>query len=158
MSGHRDMDVVFLRLHNIYRFIFLEATISHQGLSALRDWYNNISSLESWFLLYLTCFQLLKSNTTQSHLDFQVFNDIIYQNKFIKSIQKPLQSVAARKTVFGTHNRHQCSTEQHAFVSHARFNNTNALFSFSDTWHNRTSHLQSLDFNTFAHSKHFNVT
>lgn len=28
-----------------------------------------------------------------------MFNDIIYQNKFIESIQKPLQSLAAHKTV-----------------------------------------------------------
>ena len=33
-----------------------------------------------------------------THLD-QIFNNIIYQNKFIKSIQRPLQSLAAIRTV-----------------------------------------------------------
>lgn len=45
-----------------------------------------------------------QANTKHPDLD-QISNDIIYQNKFIKSIQRPLQSLAAFRTVFGTHNR-----------------------------------------------------
>lgn len=51
-----------------------------------------------------------------------------------KSIQKPLQSLAARKTVFGTHNgRWFHSTAQHSLPWHTPLNDANTLFSFSDT-------------------------
>ena len=52
-----------------------------------------------------TCFCLIKKKHPNTHLE-QIFNNIIYQNKFIKSIQRPLQSLAAIRTVFGTHNGH----------------------------------------------------
>ena len=38
---------------------------------------------------------------TLTHLD-QIFDSIIYQRKFIKSIQRPLQGLAAVRTVLGT--------------------------------------------------------
>lgn len=156
-------DLIFLRLHNVYRFIFLEATISHSKACQLSvDWYNNqsmvICLLESCFLLYQTYFQLLKSNTTESHLDFQMFNDITYQNKFIKSIQKPLQNLAACKTVFGTHNRHWFSREQHSLhlTHHLMMHTYSSVSVIHDTIVLTTCSPK--HFNTLAHSKHFNVT
>lgn len=59
----------------------------------------------------------------------RIVNDIIYQNKFIKSIQRPRQSLAAFRTVFGTHHE-QCSFLHNSTRSVLTLNNSNRPFQF----------------------------
>lgn len=51
-------------------------------------------------------------------LFFFFFNNIIYQNKFIKSIQRPRESLAAFRTVFGTHNDISFTTQRTRATTH----------------------------------------
>ena len=89
-----------------------------------------------------------------THLD-QIFNNIIYQNKFIKSIQRPLQSLAAIRTVLAL------IMDIAIFYTKALIpvqtptdsSNTNR-FSFRVMWEKVPMICSHRNFSTLAHCKH----
>ena len=101
-----------------------------------------------------TCFCRIMKKHPNTHLD-QIFNNIIYQNKFIKSIQRPLQSLAAIRTVLALIMDSVIFYTKALILVQTPIDSSNTIISVLELCETTVLMIcRHRNFSTLAHSKH----